>query len=207
MNRQCLPKKNNLDRICPNYFSLVQYDPQLTVKKNIVDLLKLKLTTMKNYLLLFVSLILFNSCENDKISVIHPDFEKNKEIAIKFIELHNSENLEAQAELIHEDLDWAPPMYGSENYGKADHIEAMKMYHTMFDNIKFQADYWLPGVDPETGMNDGSVRTYGTWTGVHTETGKDFVLKAYHPMAFKDGQIIGGGDYFDFGCFMASFQE
>ena len=35
---------------------------------------------MKNYLLLFVSLILFNSCENDKISVIHPDFEKNKEI-------------------------------------------------------------------------------------------------------------------------------
>ena len=24
-------------------------------------------------------------------------------------------------------------------------------------------------------------------------------------MAFKDGQIIGGGDYFDFGGFMASF--
>jgi len=25
-------------------------------------------------------------------------------------------------------------------------------------------------------------------------------------MAFKDGKIIGGGDYFDFGGFMASFQ-
>ena len=24
---------------------------------------------------------------------------------------------------------------------------------------------------------------------------------------FKDGKIIGGGDYFDFGGFMASFQE
>ena len=64
----------------------------------------------------------------------------------------------------------------------------------------------LPGVDPETGMNDGSVRTYGTWTGVHTESGKEFALKSYHPMAFKDGKIVGGGDYFDFGGFMASFQ-
>ena len=162
---------------------------------------------MKNYLLLFVALFLFNSCENDKGSVMHPDFEKNKATAIEFIELHNSEDLEAQSELIHEDLDWAPPMYGSENYGKAEHVEAMRMYHAMLDNIKFEADYWLPGVDPETGMNDGSVRVYGTWAGVHTETGKEFSLKSYHPMAFKDGKIVGGGDYFDFGGFMASFQE
>ena len=76
-----------------------------------------------------------------------------------------------------------------------------------FDNIKFEADYWLPGVDPETGMRDGAVRTYGTWTGVHTETGKEFNLSSYHAMSFKDGKIIGGGDYFDFGGFMASFQE
>ncbi len=55
-------------------------------------------------------------------------------------------------------------------------------------------------------MRDGSVRTYGTWTGVHTESGKEWALKSYHPMAFKDGKIIGGGDYFDFGGFMASFE-
>ena len=68
----------------------------------------------------------------------------------------------------------------------------MKMYQSMFDNIKFEADYWLPGVDPETGMRDGAVRTYGTWTGVHTETGKEFNLSSYHAMSFKDGKIIGG---------------
>ena len=51
----------------------------------------------------------------------------------------------------------------------------------------------------------GSDLTYGTWSGIHTATGKEFKLKSYHPMAFKDGQIIGGGDYFDFGGFMASF--
>ena len=155
---------------------------------------------MKNYLLLLFSLFIFNSCVNNDTGVMHPDFEKNKETAIKFIELHNSEDWEAQAQLVHEELDWSPPMYGSENYGKAEHVEAMKMYQQMFDNITFEADYWLPGVDPETGMNDGSVRTYGTWTGIHTESGKEFKLKAYHPMAFKDG-------HFDFGGFMASFQD
>ena len=152
---------------------------------------------MKNYLLLLVALFLFNSCDNEKGSAMHPDFEKNKAIAIEFIELHNSEDLAAQTELIHEDLDWAPPMYGAENYGKAEHIEAMSMYHQMLDNIQFEADYWLPGVDPETGMNDGSVRVYGTWTGVHTETGNEFNLGSYHTMAFEDGKIVGGGDWFD----------
>ena len=151
---------------------------------------------------IFLITLAFISCDSNRN---HPDFEKNKEIAQKFIDLHFVEDWQAQAELLHDSLDWAPPVYGSESYGKAEHIEAMKMYQGMFDNIKFDADYWLAGVDPETGERDGSVRTYGTWSGVHTATGKEFKLKSYHPMAFKDGQIIGGGDYFDFGGFMASF--
>jgi len=173
----------------------------------------IKIEKMKKLLIVLIGL-LFTSCifnqgnhvSNNPGSEQHADFEKNKEIAQKFIDLHFAEDWEAQAELLHDDLDWSPPMYGSENYGKAEHIEAMKMYQQMFDNIKFDADYWLPGVDPETGVRDGSVRTYGTWTGVHTESGKEWALKSYHPMAFKDGKIIGGGDYFDFGGFMASFQ-
>jgi len=173
----------------------------------------IKIEKMKKLLIVLIGL-LFTSCifnqgnhvSNNPGSEQHADFEKNKEIAQKFIDLHFAEDWEAQAELLHDDLDWSPPMYGSENYGKAEHVEAMKMYQQMFDNIKFDADYWLPGVDPETGIRDGSVRTYGTWTGVHTESGKEWALKSYHPMAFKDGKIIGGGDYFDFGGFMASFQ-
>ena len=73
--------------------------------------------------------------------------------------------------------------------------------------LKYETEYWLAGIDPETGIRDGSVRTYGTWTGVHTETGKEFKLNAYHAISFKDGKIVGGGDYFDFGGFMASFQD
>ena len=137
----------------------------------------------------------------------HPDFEKNKAVIQKFVNLHSVEDWEAQAELLHEDLSWSQPVYGSENYGKDEHFEAMKMYQSMFDNIKYETEYWLAGIDPETGIRDGSVRTYGTWTGVHTETGKEFKLNAYHAISFKDGKIVGGGDYFDFGGFMASFQD
>ena len=46
-----------------------------------------------------------------------------------------------------------------------------------------------------------------TYQVAQRKTGKEFALKSYHPMAFKDGKIVGGGDYFDFGGFMASFQE
>ena len=172
----------------------------------------LKHKKMKKLLIVLIGLV-FASCVNvqtdveESVNQQHPDFEKNKEIAQNFIDLHFVEDWEAQAELVHEDLDWSPPMYGSENYGKAEHVEAMKMYQQMFDNIKFEADYWLPGVDQETRIIKKKKKTYGTWTGVHTESGKEWALKSYHPMAFKDGKIIGGGDYFDFGGFMASFQE
>ena len=147
--------------------------------------------------------ILIISCSSDGM---HPDYEENLATAKKFIELHNSKSLDAQVELLHDELDWSPPMYGSKNYGKDDHIEAIKGYHDMLDNIKYEADYWLPGVDPETGKNDGSVRTYGTWTGIHKESGKEFSLRSYHAMAFKDGKIVGGGDYFDFTGFLKSFE-
>ncbi len=38
---------------------------------------------------------------------------------------------------------------------------------------------------------DGSVRSYGKWTGVHSATGKSWELPStYHTWDFKDGLII-----------------
>ena len=165
---------------------------------------------MKKLLIVLIGLV-FASCVNvqtdveESVNQQHPDFEKNKEIAQNFIDLHFVEDWEAQAELVHEDLDWSPPMYGSENYGKAEHIEAMKMYQQMFDNIKFEADYWLPGVDPETGMRDGSVRTYGVWTAKNPMNGNVIITNAYHSFEFNaKGQIHEMRDYFDASGAMAA---
>jgi ketosteroid isomerase-like protein len=162
---------------------------------------------MKNFLkLTFISTFLILASCNAPINT-NPNFEANVETAKKFMVAHGSDDIATQTELIHDDLLWQPPMYGSKQYGKAEHIEAMKMYQTMFDDILYTADNWLPGVNAETGELDGSVRTYGTWTGVSAETGQAFSLTAYHTMDFTDGKISAGGDYFDVGGFFASFEE
>ena len=105
------------------------------------------------------------------------------------------------------DLLWQPAAYGAKQYGKSEHIEALSMYQTLFDNILYTPDNWLPGVLAETRELDGSVRTYGTWTGTPTETGKPFSLHPYHNLDFVDGKISARGDYFDLGGFFTSFQE
>ena len=73
------------------------------------------------------------------------------------------------------------------------------------EDVTYQG-IWLPGVLAETGLPDGSVRSYGMWTGVHTETGKSWELSSYHTWEFKDGLIIAGGDYFDAGGLLGSLQ-
>ena len=159
---------------------------------------------MKKSLLSIVFLFGIMACNQPQGN--HPEFEANLEIAKKMIRLHEVEDYNAQARLLHEDLLWQPPVYGAPQYGKAEHVEAMKTYQSLFDNMTYEAENWLPGVNAETGMLDGSVRTYGTWKGIHTATGKSFTLTAYHTMDFKEGKIVAGGDYFDFGGFMASFE-
>ena len=58
---------------------------------------------------------------------------------------------------------------------------------------------WLTGTS-EDGSLDGSVRTYGTWTGTNISTGKELNLKGYWYMNFDvEGKIIAQGDFFDFG--------
>tara|TARA_B110000003_G_scaffold252109_1_gene266365 strand:- start:173 stop:670 length:498 start_codon:yes stop_codon:yes gene_type:complete len=162
---------------------------------------------MKNlFKLTFISTLLILASCNAPVNT-NPDFEANVELAKSFMIAHGADDIATQTDLLHDDLLWQPPMYGSEQYGKAEHIEAMKMYQSMFDDILYTADNWLPGVNAETGELDGSVRTYGTWTGVHAETGQAFNLTAYHTMDFKNGKISAGGDYFDVGGFFASFEQ
>ena len=45
---------------------------------------------------------------------------------------------------------------------------------------------------------DGSVRTYGYWSGTNTASGKSFRGLWYHYLTFDDnGKIINGGDFGD----------
>jgi ketosteroid isomerase-like protein len=157
---------------------------------------------MKKLLKLSVFCLLIVSCSTGN----HADFEKNTATAKKYFELHESEDADAMFELLHSDLEWHMPVYGSEMANAYDLKEAIVNYQKEFDNMKFTADYWLPGVDPETGKLDGSTRTYGTWTADHVASGKSVKLTAYHAFSFVDGKISGGGDWFDVGGMMNSLQ-
>ncbi|MDA9192828.1 nuclear transport factor 2 family protein [Flavobacteriaceae bacterium] len=141
------------------------------------------------------------SCSN----VQHPDFAANVESAKTFLELQGTEaDLQAQLDLVHEDMQWQPAFHGSSQIGKEAFGEYLKGWHDAMENVVYTPVNYLPGVLAETGLQDGSVRSYGKWTGVHTETGKSWELISYHTWDFKDGLIISGGDYFDAGGLLSS---
>ena len=85
-------------------------------------------------------------------------------------------------------------------------LDYLKGWHDAMENITWEAENYLPGADPETGLPNGSVRTYGHWSGTNTASGKSWELSSYHTWEFKDGLIIAGGDYFDAGGLLGSLQ-
>ncbi len=138
-----------------------------------------------NTITIMIFLFVLSSCSTGGN---HPDFEANVEKVQTFLELQGSE-ADPQAQ-----LDMIQAEFGEYLIGWQDAME----------DVVYTATNYLPGVNPETGVLDGSVRSYGTWTGVHSETGKSWELSSYHTWDFKDGQIVYGGDYFDAGGFLAS---
>jgi hypothetical protein len=148
---------------------------------------------MKKLLSLF-AMSIFISCTQG----LPPEFAANTVSAQKILELQGSESdFQAQLDLIHEDVQWQPAFFGSSEIGKEEFGRYLKGWQDEMENVVYTATNWLPGVLAETGLADGSVRSYGIWSGTHTATGKKWQLKAYHTWDFKDGLIIGGGDYFD----------
>ena len=108
---------------------------------------------------------------------------------------------------IHEDVQWQPAFYGTAPIGKAEFVEYLIAWQDAMEDVVYTPTNYLPGVNAETGELDGSVRSYGTWTGVHSESGKSWELSSYHTWDFQDGLVINGGDYFDAGGFLASLSS
>jgi quinol monooxygenase YgiN len=148
---------------------------------------------MKRLILLFLMATLLTSCNNN------PDYAKNLATAQKLFQLHEEENLEAQLALVSEKMESITSMYGGEATGFDQYKAMIKGYHNDFDDIKYNANVWLPGTDPD-GILDGSVRTYGTWTGTNVATGKQLNLMGYWYFNFDaEGKVITQGDFFDYG--------
>ena len=149
---------------------------------------------MKKLFILFISITLF-SCSNVEQN---PDFEKNVELAKNWFTTFTSEDIDATAELMSDDVEWQGCFYGSPVMNKDAATSYSKAWQDAMENISYTAQNYLPGVDPETGQLNGSVRTYGTWRGTNTASGKDFEILMYHYFTFnEEGKIINAGDFGD----------
>ena len=162
------------------------------------------LITMKylTTITLIMFMFILNSCST---AGNHPDYEANVEKVKTFLELQGNESdPQAQLDMIHEDVQWQPAFFGTARIGKAEFGEYLIAWQDSMEDVVYTSTNYLPGVNAETGLLDGSVRSYGTWTGVHSETGKSWELNSYHTWDFQDGLVFFGGDYFDAGGFLAS---
>ena len=146
----------------------------------------------------FIMLILLlASCSTPKQN---PDFEKNVELTKKWFEKWESEDLDYLASQLSDDIEWQGAWYANkELYNTKDDVMSyISGWINAMEDIDYSPENFLPGVDPETNMLNGSVRTYGTWTGKNTASGKSFEVKFYHYFTYdNNGMLINGGDYGD----------
>jgi hypothetical protein len=97
-----------------------------------------------------------------------------------------------------DELEYQSAFYGGPIMSKEETTEYLKGWHDAMENITWEAENYLPGVDPDTGLLNGSVRTYGYWSGTNTASGKSFRGLWYHYLTFdENGKIINGGDFGD----------
>ena len=153
-----------------------------------------------------------------------PDYEAYaKKVAVieAFYQAHCDEDLAAQDAMIAEDFKWSPPDYnGNQWLGKEEFMAAIKGYHDGFENIKYTegivmpdstvGGFWSGSVFPKETANISSnvIRTYGTWTATHTESGKEIGVKFFSLASVNDeGKLVQSSDYWDVNGLAAQLAE
>jgi len=96
---------------------------------------------MKNLfkLSLITLLIFIASCARQKEN--NPKYAANLEIAKSFMLAHATEDIAAQSAMIHDDLEWHMPVYGSKMADAQGLKDALAYYQNEFDNMQYNQVY------------------------------------------------------------------
>lgn len=126
-------------------------------------------------------------------------YKTNQLLAEKFLNTYVSPtDYDTFTSMIADDIEHQSPMYGQGIVGKDAVFAQANFYMNNFSEVTFNNPVWLPGVDNETLLPDGSVRVYGTWKGISNDSGKPFSVDAYHYFLLnEEGKVIQSGDFFD----------
>jgi|TARA_B110000263_G_C15181904_1_gene451961 ketosteroid isomerase-like protein len=142
-------------------------------------------------------------------------FEKQIETFSAYRKAFNEENIEDLMGTMADSLKWSPPAYnGNEILGYEDVKATFQSYFDQFDNITFAEGqglvnkgapaYWAGSTfssgEGEQGASSkpNIMRIYGTWSGIHTESGAKVYNKWYGVLNFNsDGKIADLSDWMD----------
>ena len=138
-------------------------------------------------------------------------FDSKVAVIEAFYQAHCDEDLAAQDAIISDEFRWSPPAWnGNQWLGKEEYMAALKSYHDNYENIKYSAGivmpdstvggYWAGSVFPKETANASTdvIRTYGTWTAIHSESGKEIGVKFFSLAYVSDeGKIVQSSEYFD----------
>ena len=133
-----------------------------------------------------------------RLTTLYTSSLKNKEITKEWFEVFVTEDFEAVSAFYADEVQYQSAFYGGPIMNREETLDYLKGWHDAMENITWEAENYLPGADPETGLPNGSVRTYGHWSGTNTASGKSFRGLWYHYLTFdENGKIINGGDFGD----------
>ena len=136
---------------------------------------------MKKFILIAL-LGLMISCSNMQNS----NYDGNLEIAKEWFEVFVTEDFDALTQFYADEIEFQSAFYGGPIMNKEETLNYLKGWQDAMEDITWEAENYLPGVDPETGLPNGSVRTYGYWSGTNTASGKSFRALWYHYLTFDE---------------------
>jgi hypothetical protein len=174
-------------------------------------------------LLMLVSLILTscNSSIETKVEIGGPSsedkatFEKQIESYTAYRKAFKEENIEDIMSLMADSLKWSPPAYNENNILGYDDVKSQfQLYFDGFDDITFSEGeglvnpnapaFWAGSAfssgkgDQGASSSPNIMRVYGTWSGIHTDSGAKVYNKYYGVLNFNsDGKIAELSDWMD----------
>jgi len=178
---------------------------------------------MKNLLQIMLLTILF-SCTpeaKEELNAVNNEasFQKNVKNFMNFTREFRNENIDGVMNMFADSALWSPPEYNSYTWKSKDELrEALLNYMNSFDDLTFMPGINLPGENVVDGFwggsryrsdgnentsslssaNPNNLRIYGTWSSVHTETGKKTYSKWYAIVNFNEkGKIVRFNDWFN----------
>ena len=142
-------------------------------------------------------------------------FEKQIESYTAYRKAFKEENIEDIMSLMADSLKWSPPQYnGNQILGYEDVKSQFQAYFDQFDDITFSEGeglvnknapaFWAGSAFSSGKGEQGAssspniMRVYGTWSGIHTESGAKVYNKYYGVLNFNsDGKIAELSDWMD----------